>query len=218
MPEFIEALTGIDIPDRYDTMITVVVTAVCLWGILSLIERVNKKKSSVATEKAYTQVTNVAGDLIQIDGEQVRAAVQERLSGKRRKGTIKSARDFVFPAKKHKARAIRTGTDVEIGQDIIEEFPSELDEQLFEPNREEYDLDSVSVSLRAHDLDRAKAGWAGVVADVSENRVKIQIDPSISSKKLFTKSEVKADIRGYTSENADGDMHPYLYVIQKIHE
>lgn len=217
VPAFIEALSGFHIPDKYDSMITVVVVAVSLWGLLTLIERVMKKKSAPATEQAYTNVTNVAGDLIQVDGETIRNAIAERLSGKRQKSTIKGARDLLLPAKRHKARSIKTGADVEIGPDVLAEVPSEVDEQVFEPTMEEYDLPNVTVSLRAHDLDRAKAGWAGVISAVSEKRVKIQIEPSIPSEQLFTKAEVEANVRVYTMENDDGDMEPYLYVIQEIH-
>ena len=217
VPEFIKALTGIDIPDKYDAMITVVVVAVSLWGILSLIERVTKEKKAPATEAAYNRVTNVAGDLIQVNGDIVRGAITERLSGKRKRATIKGARDLLMPAKKHNARSIETGAGLSVEKDVIDEMPSEIDEQLFEPNMEEYDLPNARVSLRAHDLDRAKAGWAGVISDISDKRVKIQIDPSVPSENLFTKEEVLADVRVYRMENDDGEMEPYLYVIQEIH-
>jgi len=216
VPTFIEALTGIDIPDQYDSMITVVVVAVGLWGILSLIERVMKKKDAPATEEAYRNVTNVAGDLIQVEGETVRNAITERLSGKRRKATIKGARDLFMPAKKHNARSIQTAANIEVSKEVLDEVPSEIDEHLFQPTMEEYDLPGATVSLRAHDLDRAKAGWAGVIEKVSDKRVKIQIDPSVPSEILFTKAEVDANVRIYAMENDDGEMEPYLYVIQEI--
>lgn len=218
VPDFIEALTGLQISERYDSMITVIVVAVALWSLLALIEKAFKRPSAPATEDAYHNVTNVAGDLIQVEGETVRGAIEGRLGGKRRRGAIKGARDFLLPAKRRQARAIRTGANMDIERPVIEEVPSDLDEAMFEPTMEEYDLASVRVALRAHDLDRAKAGWAGVVAAVSEKRVKIQIDPSVKADDLFTRAEVLASIRVYAQENDDGEMEPYLYVIQEIHD
>jgi hypothetical protein len=218
VPEFIEMLTGITISEKYDSMITVIVVAITLWGVLNLIEKLFKKKSAPNTEEAYQKVTNVAGDLIQVTGDNVRGAIEERVGGKRKRTTVRSARDIFLPAKKHGATSIEAGRDLTISAAVIDEVPSELDEEMFKPTMEEFDIPRTTVSLRAHDLDRSKAGWAGVVSAVSEKRVKIQIDPSVSADTLFTREEVVAAVRVYQMENDEGDMAPYLYVIQEIHD
>lgn len=217
VPEFIKSITGVEISEAYDSMVTTIVVAIALWGILSLIEKIFKRKTQAPeTYNAYHNITNVAGNLIQVDPETIRTAITELHSGKKKKSTIRNARDFFLPAKRHRARKISAGRTT-IPQSVIEEIPSDVDEQIFEPEREEYSLENVEVQLRAHDLDSAKAGWAGVVSVVSEKRTRVQIDPSIPSDALFTKEAVLADLRVYLVENEDGEMEPSLYIIKEIH-
>lgn len=216
VPDFIQYLTGIDVTDKYDTIVTVGVVAVALYGGLALIERTLKSKKTPKMIEAYNNVTNVAGDLIQVAPETFREKMEERLGGGKNRSISKNARDFFLPAKKRHARSIETSSEVQIDANVIDEIPSEVDEAAIDEKLDEYDLDSVTVLLRAHDLDSDKAGWAGVIKDVSEERVKVHKDPAIPAEKLFDKKSVKANVRVYSKENENGEMLPYLYVILEV--
>lgn len=219
VPDIIQALTGVDIPDQYDSMVTIFVVGVSLYGALKLVDRLMRSRpdepSSPPSGKlkdSYQSVTNVAGDLIQVTGERVREVMEDRLGGGRSRSIAKAARDFFQPAKRHNARSIDTKT-VSLDRGVIDEVPSDVDEMAFAPRQNEYDVPNVTVSLRAHNLDSEKAGWAAIVADVYQERVKLHIDPSIPAEQIFTQSEIRGDVRVYSREDESGEMVPFLYIL-----
>jgi hypothetical protein len=216
VPDLINALTGIDIPDRFDSLVTIFVVGVSLYGALKLVDRVVKDRQAQKLEAAYGSVTNVAGDLINVSPEVVRDQIDRYLGGSRSRSVAKSARDFFRPAKKYHARSIETNSPLSIGKEAIDEVPSEVDESAFEPRIDEHDVTHVVINLRAHDLDKDKSGWAAVIDDISPNRVKLHRDPSIPAEVLFTKPSIRGDVRVHSQENEDGEMEPILYVLLRI--
>jgi hypothetical protein len=216
VPDLIHALTGIDIPDRFDSLVTVFVVGVSLYAAMKLVDRVIKDRKPQRLQDAYSSVTNVAGDLIQVPPELVRQRIEDHLGGGRSRAAARAARDFFRPAKKHHARSIETNSPLSIGKETIDEVPSEVDEYAFEPRLDEHDVFNVLIKLRAHDLDKDKSGWAAVIDEVSPNRVKLHRDPSIPAEALFTKPSIRGDVRVHSQENEDGDMEPFLYVLQRM--
>ena len=217
MPDFVKAITGIDVPDQYDSMVTVFVMGVALYAALVLMERIFKGRKPAKIAEAYSEATHAAGDLAQVDGDKVAQKIEERMGGGRARATARAARDFFWPAKRHKAKSISSSSPVTISKDVLDEIPSELDEAQLDERRDMYDLERVVVKLRAHDLDREKSGWASVIERVSPNRVKMHIDPSIPAATIFTKPSVISDVRVHLLEDEDGEMIPDLYVLMRIH-
>lgn len=221
VPDFIKQLTGIDIPDNYDTMVTVVFVSVALWGGMALAEKVfkgNRPAKRPKLDDAYQNVTHVAGDLLQISPDAYREVLDERLGGKKERSIRKISRDFFRPAKANGATSIETTSPITIDQDVLRELPSVVDEAIVEPKTDIHLLERTVVKLRAHDLDRGKAGWAGIIDEISVNRVNVHLEPTLSPDSLFEKTHVTAQVRVYTREDDNGDMKPYLYVIQEVHE
>ena len=217
VPDFIKALTGIEVPDQYDSMVTIFVMGISLYAALVLIERIYKGRKSPRVADAYDSATRSAGEISQVDGDKVAEKIEQRMGGRRVRSTARAARDFFMPAKRHKARSISSSSSVTIGKDVLDEIPSELDESMLDERRDMYDLERVTVKLRAHDLDREKSGWASVIEEVSPNRVKTHKDPSIPAATIFTKPSVIADVRVHLLEDDEGEMVPELYVLLRVH-
>lgn len=217
VPKFIQDITGMTISEDYDAMITVLVSAIAIWGALALIEKVFKdKKKPKKTEQKYDNVINVAGDLIQIPPDMLREKMDDRFGTGKRRSITKAAKDFFEPAKKQTTRSITTSSDIIIDAEIIEELPRDVDEAIVEPLRDEYYVDNAKILLRAQDLDSEKTGWAGVIKAVSDDRVKVHLSPEISANSLFGKKSVNARVKVKTIENDDGELKPSLYVIDQI--
>ncbi len=218
VPDFVKAITGLDIPDQYDSMVTVFVMGVSLYAALKLVERFSKGNKATELDEAYRAATYVAGDLIQVDSSKVAEEIEGKVGGGRIKSSARAARDFFKIAKRHKAKSISSSSPITIDKKALDEIPSDLDEAQLEENRDEYDLEKVVVKLRAHDLDRDKSGWASVVESVSPDRVKTHRDPSIPAASIFTKPSVVADVRVHLIENEDGEMKPDLYILLRIYD
>ncbi len=99
VPDFVKAITGIDVPDQYDSMVTVFVMGVSLYAALKLVDRVTKGRKRVKLQEAYRVAKAAAGDLVQVDSGTVSEKMEERLGGGRARATARAARDFFKPAK-----------------------------------------------------------------------------------------------------------------------
>lgn len=220
VPDIIKALTGVNIPEQYDTVLTVLVVAAALYGGLSLIEVMFKrgKASSPGLSADYDRTINVAGDLIQVPSSAIDEAVQERMSGKRRRVAAKTARDFFLPAKRRKARSIKSSSKASIGSAAISEIPSELDEEDAGPVTDMYVQEKTIVEFRAHDLDSEKSGWAAVVREAFPKRRKLHLAPDILPMQIFGKTKVVADVQVHLIEQDDGEMEPFLYILEHIYD
>lgn len=218
VPDFVKAITGIDVPEQYDSMVTVFVMAVSLYGALVLVERILKSGKSGKILEAYGAAKNAAANLVEVDDDTVAQKIEEQMGGGRLRSTARAARDFFRPAKRHKALSISSSSSITISKDVLDEIPTDLDEEQLDERRDMYDIERVVVKLRAHDLDREKSGWASVIEEVSPNRVKTHKDPSIPAATIFTKPSVIADVRVHLLEDEEGEMVPDLYVLMRIHD
>ena len=165
VPDFIKAMIGAEVPEQYDTIVTVFAIGIVLYGALLLAERVIKRRPA-PLENTYRSVTHVAGDLVQVDPEVIAERTERRLGGKRRRSTIKTAKEFFRPAKTRRASAIRTSSTVTIPQDAIDAIPSDIEELDADTPRDSYGLKNVRVELRAHDLDREVSVWGSRPGDL----------------------------------------------------
>ncbi len=120
VPDFVKAITGIDVPDQYDSMVTVFVMGVSLYAALKLVDRVTKGRKPVKLQEAYRAAKAAAGDLVQVDSGTVSEKMEERLGGGRARATARAARDFFKPAKRHKARSISSSSPVTIDKVVLD--------------------------------------------------------------------------------------------------
>lgn len=56
------------------------------------------------------------------------------------------------------------------------------------------DYSDVDIQIRALDLDNPSKGWAAVVPDIIERRVKLVLDPNVSAELLSGRLSFRGDI------------------------
>lgn len=158
-----------------------------------------------------------AGEL-KITPEMFEAAIAVAAAGNK-KEVAQSALKFITPARADSSSSIAIGS-VEGGKPLriepgaIAESPKKLDL----PKNEGFEeLKKVEVLIRATDLDSKKTGWAGRIEGKTE-RVKVELDPTVSEAEMFGKTTVIADATLIFEPRGKGSkLTPTKLFIRKIY-
>lgn len=215
VPDVLNTLFGINIPDSYDSIVSVLVLLIAVWGV----DRVRAKLAPGKKEPALTaereRLLTVAADRAAVTRDQMEEAVESVLE-KHKRSIMRASLDFISPAKRHKADSISV-TGEKISKAAIEATPSDVDLAQYEPPTETVPHDGVLVQFRAHDLDRNKH-WAATITDVSPDRKPMHLAPDIRPERLFERKSVKADVLVTSVRDQDGEYIPSLYYLEKVYD
>ena len=215
VPDILNTLFGINVPDQYDSFVSVLVLLIALWGVERLYTKLFPGKKKAELESERERLLEVASSRAAVTEDHLEEAV-ERVLAKRKRTVMKASADFLEPAKRHKASAVVSGATI-IGQTAIEAMPSDIDLAQYEPATEIQNLENVTVHFRAHDLDRNKA-WAATIEDVSPLRRPLHLAPDVRPEQLFEKKEIRADVLVTYTLDPEGEYVPSLYYLQKVHD
>lgn len=79
------------------------------------------------------------------------------------------------------------------------------------------DFQAVNVRIRAIDVDKFDKGWAGVIDDIGEKRIKIELMPNIDRELLLGRKTFKADLLVYYKNDRNGTLIPSYALITKVY-
>lgn len=215
VPDVLNTLFGVDVPDRYDSIVSVLVLLIAIWGIDWVRQKIFPGKKAADLEAEKNRLLVAASNKAAVTQDQMEEAITKALK-KHKRSIMKASADFLEPAKRHKAEAVKVA-GAEIGQKAIEAMPSDIDLQQYEPATEFTELENVVVRFRAHDLDKNKA-WAATIEDVSPNRRPLHLAPDVRPEQLFERKEVRADVLVTSTLDAEGEYVPNLYYLQKVYD
>ncbi len=217
IPEIVQALTGMDVPDNYHTLITVLVMLVAVYGIDALWSKIEQVKSNSNTQRKYDELITIVGKELGVSKSKIKSVLDDTLGKGRKRAVVKAARDFFSPAQRYKARAIKGPNGVEIGRDVIAEVPTDIELEEFTPEQDSYTLSDVEIEFHAHDYDKSRQGWAAIIREISDNRKPLHIDPTINRDDLFQRKHAKGDITVITEKAETGAFITKLYYLSKVH-
>lgn len=78
MPPFIEGILGVDIPDQYDHLVTIMTMILAIYGVSHTFKRIFPDKQPEKLQADYDRLINVAGDYIHIAPQNLKNTVFER--------------------------------------------------------------------------------------------------------------------------------------------
>ena len=215
VPDILNTLFGVNVSDKYDSVVSVLVLLIAIWGIDWVRNKIFPGKKEPALERERARLLEEASQRAAVTEAHMEEAV-ERALRKHKRAVMKASADFLEPAKRHKASSVKAGS-AEIGQTAIEAMPSEIDLAQFEPPTEVTEWERVTVRFRAHDLDRNKA-WAATIDKIYPHRRPLHLAPDVNPERLFERSVVVADVLVTSSLDGEGEYVPTLYYLQKVHE
>lgn len=216
VPDLLNTLFGVDVHNSYDSVVSVLVLVIAIWGIDEVRKKlfVGKKQPELEAEKQ--RLLAAAANKTYVTQDQLEEVLDKTLK-KHKRSVMKAAATFLEPAKRHKARSITvTGGEV-IKQKAIEAMPSDIDLAQYEPPTEFSEHENVIIKFRAHDLDKNKA-WAATIEDISSSRRPLHLAPDVRPEQLFDKVSIRGDVLVTSTLDADGEYVPNLYYLQKVHE
>ena len=217
VPEIVTDLTGLVVPDRYHTLLTVIVMMIAIYGISKTIEKLFPTRKTDKIEENFKNLTIVAGDLIQLPPAQIEATIRGRLADKRQGQLSSAIRSFFAPAVGKEGAAI-VGGGTEITVSALAQIPNLSAPETEQPSD---DIDTKfennqHIVIHAMDRDRSKYGWAGHIPKLFEERVPMKLDKSIDPKSLFSKTEVDGDVLIVYDVDGDGSKTPAEFHLLRI--
>lgn len=120
-------------------------------------------------------------------GEQVVEVVRSVMDKK----TVQKTAQLIRPAKSD-AHATIDINDEYIPSEVISVIPERV--ELTQPEHQEQDYTNIDVYISASDQDKSTQGWAGIVPDLFEKRVRFELSGNVEPFKLHGQRRVKADI------------------------
>jgi hypothetical protein len=215
MPDILNTLFGVNVPDSYDGIVSLIVLLIAIWGIDKVREKLFPGKKEKELEAEKQRLLTEASNKAYVTEDQLEEALEKTLA-KHKRSIMKASADFLEPAKRHNATAVKVD-GAEISQKAIAAMPSDIDLADYEPPSEVEELLNVTVKFRAHDLDKNKA-WAATIEDVSPLRRPLHLAPDVRPDQLFDKKEVKGDVMVTSILDQDGEYTPSLYYLLKVHD
>jgi len=177
----------------------------------------NDPKNAINITGNYNVIINDLSKRNNIPVNVLSGAIEEVFNSNPEKITDNSMK-FLKPAKqaldgmvifdKDKNTQINHGTIREIPSDYVRSNSSK------EFSR---DFQAVNIHIRAIDVDKFNKGWAGVIDEIGEKRIKIELMPNINRELLLGKRMFKADISVYYKNDRDGVLIPNYALITNIH-
>jgi hypothetical protein len=217
MPDILEALSGgtIDVADNVDSFVNIIVLLLAIY----FGEKIRLRFFPTDEEKALgaekERLLMAAANGAHVPRGTMKDAV-EHVANKRPGAIGKAAIDFLTPAKRHHARAIRSGREA-IRQEAIEALPSDAEMAMYQPPTHTDELERTLVQFYAHDLTRPKK-WAAVIQDASPERLPLHLAPHLKPEPLFARREVLADVVVTSVRSDAGEYVPTLAILTNVYD
>lgn len=224
--DLIQTLFGYDVPDSYDSFVSLLILIIALWGAERVIKRLRRMKDDaergrlerredeIAAERRV--LTENAAQKLHIPQEQLVEALNSVLT-KRPVAVSNQSMDFLGPARRHRATSISTAGDAKINTAAIEALPSDAEMASYKPPTQTDPFECVVVKFFAHDRENPKR-WAAAIADITEERKALHLAPDIDAESLFTRDMVRADVLVTYVLDAEGVYQPTVYYLSKVYD
>ena len=128
----------------------------------------------------------------------------------------KNAIKVVNPAKRDPEASItfNGNEELRINNESVKAMPRSIQE----PEDEEFieDYKNIELEIRAIDLDSTKRGWAVVVPDLHNKRVRLQLDPTVDPEDLLDKRRVNANVTVIFGHDKEYNKIPKLVFLREI--
>lgn len=225
--DILQTLFGIDVPDSYDGFVSLLVLVVSLWGAEKVVQRLKRAKEERAEKLALEErekkladerrrLTEEAAQKVHIPDDQLIEALTKVLS-QRPISIGKQSMDFLTPARRHRATAVKLPGGEAISQEIVQALPSDVEMASYQPSTETEPYEGVTVKFHAHDKDNPKR-WAATIPEVAEGRKSLHLAPEIDAESLFTRDKVKADVLVTSVLDNEGDYQPSIYYLARVYD
>ena len=161
-----------------------------------------------------TLIVNVGAEYLKMDPKELQKLIVDSVKDKDKLAS--NAIKIVGPAKKDPNTTITFNNDerLRISSEFVSAMPNAIPDDVDEEFIQEYQ--SLYMEVRAIDLDSTKRGWAVVVPNFGNKRIKMQIDSEINVEQMLERRHFYGDATVIFKISKDGIKQPVLVFLRKI--
>lgn len=207
----LEDLLKVDIPETYDSIVTVVTMIVLFYGASLLKDAAVKAVDNGALRK---QLNSIVGQLSANTGKS-EAEIRKILDAKYCKPALvkkltKAVQGFFIPSQREGGVPVEFDRQ-HVPSDVVREIPY-AEEFSANEDFERYDsYNDVVLEIHAQDRDKITTGWAAIPRGVHESRIRMKLIHPVAAGDIWTKDTIRGDVTIVSKLTADG------YVPSEIH-
>ena len=220
----VEGMTGLEILQQHQTIVTLLVILIVLYGARAIYERFVKRSGKTDDKPSsiqgnYNAVLTIAAEHLHISETGLDAAISGAVNKGDQRGLRAAIRRFLAPAKKGGASAINAHGQEVVSRDAVREFPGDADVEDMEEENPMRPLTGVRLRILALDRQKRQTGWAASFPDGEVGRPRITMDlyPTVSLDELSRAEMINADvIVEYDAINTEYARRIHLLKVNKV--
>lgn len=210
----LEEMFGVDIPTKYEGLVTLAALAVTYMVARYAYDRVARSRGNRESNAptitgdnniVIQQISSVVGQ----DPQFIEKALERTLPPSKRKKLIPKVADFLRPAKKERDSQIELGNAPDIRPEAISEFPSDADLKAVDDSTI-IDVEGASIDIRGTDRDRINTGWGAIIVGDKRfpKRLPMDLYPTVNPEELAKYQKVRANLAVECERNPDNNLKP----------
>jgi hypothetical protein len=215
VPQIVERLTGIHIPDHYDSVVTLLFCLVLFYGADFIYKQIAKVAEGSKIRAQLDGLVREVAAQCRVEEDIIREKLEARFQKKRLANLIQTTVDFFSPSKRQGNAPVLIGSR-RFDTDTVSEFPGEAQIREFEEEESNNYYERVGIELHAQDVDRSRVGWAGVIPSLSDRRLRMQVYPPIKPEEIYTREKITGDVIVLSRRAPDGSMEPYMFHLIRV--
>ncbi|NMM45974.1 hypothetical protein HH303_15865 [Rhodospirillaceae bacterium KN72] len=193
IPEVLEKLFESQIPDQYDTIVTVCTLVILFYGADFLYRKYLKATETASVSKQLDGLISELSSLTGRSEDAIRAILKERYKGRRLVDLGRATANFFRPSKKQGNAAVKVG-NTDVASSTVAEIPADFSDAAAKPEPTSESMEDVLIEVHAQDVDYANRGWAAVIPSVSSDRVRMKVFPPIKLEDVYNRGTLRGDI------------------------
>lgn len=206
----IEAVTGYDILQKYETVVTLLVILIALYGARLVYDKLRGKSAAppASIQGDYNRVLNITAKNLHITPGALEQAVVASAASQATSTLTRATARFMRPAKKMEAGPIKAFDDEVISEGSVKEFPVEA--ELLQEETPMTPLPGVRLQILALDRMKRTSGWAARFPDKEYPQTRLTMDlyPTVDLQELRTAEYIRGDVIVEQKIGDDGKLRP----------
>lgn len=223
VPELVEALTGTKLSDQHDTLVTVLVMLIAIYGISKAFDALFPGRSrdnlDAAREGLIAKVIRLTG----VAAKRIMAALEVLFTGRSNRVLVGASQKVFAPTRNQTNATIRDSRgEVLVPNAAVRDaqaasgIPYEPEEEDDAPKPYSEFHRGVRIILHAMDKDKKRQGWAGHCPDLFDERIPMHLEKTLKPASIFGHDEIVGDILLTSEEDENGDMRPKEFLLISV--
>ena len=218
MPQIFDSIFSGHPPKKYNSIIAILFLLLTFYGVDTVFQRINKSLSHSRIRNQFDGLVGEVAKEMKTSEEAVRDLLSQRYGNATRRKLLARGAIRVFTPSKRQNNSGMVVENRRIEPILVAEVPS--DAQILDTDEPDSSapVENVKIELHAQDVDRSRSGWAGIIPEISPNRLRMSLYPPIQPDDIYTRNNVRGDIILVSRRNRSGKVEPYMFHLVRLRD